>query len=170
MSAGTPLFYRHEKHPKTQPRVMEFNFQITGAKTVQPIPQGAGVFAFFDAVTQAQIDAYLSNDDRAVTVLNGFSAAKFDATAMGTGAFGLIVNMQGQANQVISAEVTYRSGTGLGTVVSTAALGSAGLTDSTLETAVGISPLGDIGLKTSFTGLDAATSGLITVLIKWISK
>ena len=70
-----PLFFWNEKHAKSQPNVLDFTYQITAAKTVSPVPQGADSLTSFDAITQATIDNYLG-------VANDFPATYFDATAM----------------------------------------------------------------------------------------
>lgn len=172
MSASS-LFYWNERHGKNQPHILQFNYRITGAKTVSPYPAGADSLSFFDAVTQAQIDAYLGNS-------SDFAVALFDATSMGADAFGGIVRMSGygsatygQAASVVSMEAFCASGTGLATIVNRVASGSAGLTASTLETAVGVSTAGNIGFKVDFGNtpdLDALTSGLIVVRIAYIAK
>lgn len=167
-----PLFYWNEKHAKSQPGVLDFTYQITAAKTVTPTPQGADSFTFFDAITQAQIDAYLG-------VSNDFLAAQFDATAMGADTFGGLIRMSGspstfaQAFQAVKMEAVCYSGTGNTTSVFRAALGSAGITASTLETAVAVSSTGNLAFKIDFGNtpdFDALTSGIIIVRVYWISK
>lgn len=164
-----PLFYWNEKHAKTQPNVLDFTYQITAAKTVSPVPQGADSYVSFDAITQAQIDAYTG-------IANDFPATYFDATAMGTDAFGGIVRMSGspsvlcQGFQLLKMEARVMSGTGLGTVSERAALGSVGMTASTLETATAMSTAGDFAFKIVVSGLDALTSGIIVIRLYWVSK
>jgi hypothetical protein len=171
--ADTSLFYWNERHGKTQPRFIQLYYRITAAKTVSSNPAGADSFSFFDAITQNQIDSYLGNT-------NDFLAAIFDSTAMGADTFGGIVRMSGygsasygQAAQVVAMTAFCYSGTGLSTTVSRAADGFAGLTASTLETAVGISTAGNIGFKVDFGNtpdFDALTSGLISIRIAYIAK
>jgi hypothetical protein len=164
--SATSLFYANEKHPKTQPHRMDFTFQITAAKTVVSYPVGADVYPAFDALTQAVIDRYLGST-------NEFLATLFDATSMGADAFGGLINMKGQAASVVRMEAKCYSGTGNATLVARAAIGSAGLTASTLETAVGVSSSGNIGFKVDFGNtpdFDALTSGIIIVSVWWISK
>lgn len=167
-----PLFYWNEKHAKSQPGVLDFTYQITAAKTVTPTPQGADSFTFFDAITQAQIDAYLG-------LANDFPATYFDATAMGADTFGGLVRMSGspstlaQAFQDVKMEAVCYSGTGNTTSVFRAALGSAGITASTLETATAVSTSGNLAFKIDFGNtpdFDALTSGIIIVRLYWISK
>jgi hypothetical protein len=166
------LFYWNEKHAKSQPRVLDFTYSISAATTAASTIQGADSFTFFTAPTQAQIDAYLGS-------ASDFAANLFDATAMGADTFGGIVRMSGspstyaQAAQVIKMEAACYSGTGNTTSVFRAALGSAGLTASTLETACGISTLGNIGFKIDFGNtpdFDGLTSGIIVVRLYYIAK
>ena len=171
MSATTSVYYNNEKHAKSQPRSMEFVFRITAAKTVVAVPVGADCFTFFDAITQAQIDAYLSNPQ--LTSSADFAVALFDATAMGADTFGGIINMLGQASSVISLEASCYSGTGGSTVVTRAVSSFNALTASTLETAVGISAAGNLAFKVDFGNtpdFDALTSGFIVIKVKYISK
>lgn len=170
--SATSLFYSNEKHPKTQPRVMDFTFQITGAKTVSLYPVGADCFSFFDAITQQQIDEYLGVDD-------DFDADLFDSTSMGADTFGGIIRMSGapstmgQAFQAVRLEATCYSGSGLATVVQRGALGSAGLTATTLQTAVGVSAAGNLAFKVDFGNtpdFDTLTSGMIVIRVYWVAN
>lgn len=171
MSANTSVYFNNEKHGKTQPRSMDFTFRFTAAKTVVPVPVGADCFFFFDAITQAQIDAYLSTPQKAST--NDFLASLFDATSMGADAFGGIINMLGQAQSVIGLEAKCYSGTGGSTLVTRSVSAVSTLTASTLETAVGISPAGNLAFKVDFGNtpdFDALTAGTIVISVKYISK
>jgi len=170
--SATGLFYTNEKHPKTQPRIMDFTFQITAAKTVVQYPVGADCFSFFDAITQAQINAYLGTT-------NEFPVTYFDATSMGADTFGGLIRMSGapatvgQAAVAVRLEAKYYSAAGLTTVVERAALGSAGITASTLETAVAVSTNGNLAFKVDFGNtpdFDGLTSGLITIRVYWIAS
>lgn len=167
-----PLFYWNEKHAKSQARQLNFTFQITAAKTVSAVVAGQDCFSFFDAITQAQIDAYLGNS-------SDFAANLFDSTSMGNDTFGGIVRMSGygsnygQALQCVRMEAFCASGAGLATVVSRYANGASGLTASTLETACGISTAGNLAFKIDFSNtpdFDALTAGLIGVKLFFISK
>lgn len=174
MAADTPNFYRNEKHPKTQVRELVFQFQITAAKTIVPLPRGLDVLTAFDALTQQQIDDYLTRpfDGYTSSVTTGFTAAQFDATAMGANMFGGIVNMNQQASYLAAARLHVYSGTSpnFSTLAATSVLGTQGLSASTAENGLGLSPMGDIGFRFLSTGLDALTSGIIRVEIDWISK
>lgn len=166
------LFYWNEKHAKSQPRVLDFTYSISGAVTAASTIQGADSYTFFSAPTQAQIDAYLGSAD-------DFDDSLFDATSMGADTFGGIVRMSGkpstyaQASQIIKMEAACYSDTGNTVSVFRSALGSAGLTASTLETACGISPLGNLGFKIDFgntPNFDGLTAGIIIVRLYYISK
>jgi len=164
-----PLFYWNEKHSKSQPRILELCYSITAGKTVSPLPQGADSLYSFDTITQAQLDAYTGTASE-------FAAASFDATSMGTDAFGGVVRMSGspslyaQGFSLMKMEAKLMSGTGFGTIAERGALGATGLTASTLESACSMSTLGNFGFKLLLSGLDALTSGLIIVRFYWISK
>lgn len=168
----TPLFYWNEKHAKGQSRSLILAYNITAAKTVSPTIQGADSLAFFDAVTQAQIDTYLGS-------ASDFNVTLFDATSMGADTFGGIVRMSGspstqaQGAQLVRMHAVCYSSTGGSTSVNRLALGSTGMTASTLETACGISALGNFGFKVDFGNtpdLDGLTAGTIVVTLYWISK
>lgn len=167
-----PLFYWNEKHAKTQPRVLDLTFAISGAKTSAPIIQGTDVYSFYDAITQNDIDTYLG-------VSSDFPANYWDATAMGNDTFGGIVRMSGSPSTYAQGAVLEKmeafcaSGTGGSTLVSRFANGSTGMTASTLETACAVSSSGNFGFKIDFGNtpdFDALTSGLIIVRLYWISK
>lgn len=168
MSADTPNFYRNEKHAKSQAREIVLCFQITAAKTVVPLPRGIDCLTAFDALTQPQIDAYLSRpmDGYVSTSATGFTAAQFDATSMGTNVFGGIVNMNQQAGYCSYLAATLYTG---GSATTVLAEGATGLAASSLTNGVARSPAGDLAFRAILTGVDAATSGLILVKIGWIS-
>lgn len=157
-------FYRNEMFGRTQPAELKFQFNITGAKASSVFPAGAPVFSFYDAITQDQIDEYLGPDE--------FDATIFDSTSMGADAFGGLIRMDGQAAKVIGMEAYCASNTGLVDIVQRYALPDT-LLASTLQTAVGISPEGNIGFKISFGNtpdFDNLSSGLISVRILWLPK
>lgn len=179
MPNAQSLFYTNEKHAKSQVREMEFIFQITGAKTSTVYPRGSDVLALYDATTQAVIDAYLGTT-------NEFLAAQFDATAMGTDAFACLINMtggqvsqganpppstaQGQAALVVSAEMSTQSGTNGGTIVTCTSFGPTGIAASTLSAACAVGANGNIAVRGVLTGLDALTSGMIKVIVRWVAN
>lgn len=164
--ADINLFYWNEKFGKTQPRYLTLIWEITGAKTVVTIPAGPPVLTTFDAISsQSTINSFLGTTDE-------FTVAQFDTTSMGADAFGCIINMLGQAQAVTGFEISCYSGSGLTTEVRRASLPD-GLTDSTLETAVGLGADGNIAFKVDFGNtpdFDALTSGLIIARVYWVSK
>lgn len=179
MSNDQSIFYTNEKHGKTQPRFLNYTFQITAAKTIVAYPRGAEVLPTFDALTQAQIDAYLGTASE-------FTAAQFDATSMGTDAFGGLINMtggvvaqganipafmvpQGQAAAVVYCIITSKTGTGLATQVASTSYGPTGLAATSLTAGCAVGANGNIAFRGVVTGLDALTSGIITVTIGWVA-
>jgi hypothetical protein len=177
MSNDQSIFYTNDKHGKTQARFLNFTFNITAAKTVSVFPRGCEVLSTFDALTQPVIDAYLGTTSE-------FTAAQFDATAMGTDAFGGLINMTGfstpqgtgafsypagQAASVVSLNVSLKSGTNFATIVQSNAFGPTGLTASTLAAGCAVGANGNIAFRSVLTGLDVLTSGIITVTVGWIA-
>jgi len=159
------LFYWQEQLYKTQPRVLMLEFKITAAKTLVPILPPMPALTSCDAISQAAIDEALGS-------VNEFPAAAFDATAMGNDTFGGVVNMKGQCAKLLSMKAQCFSGTGGATAV-TRQCQALGLTASTLETALGLSALGNIGFKIDFGNtpdFDGLTSGTVIVEIHWVSK
>ena len=163
---ASPLFYYQDKLGKTQPRVIQLQWQITAAKTISTIPMGTPVLTAFDAIsTQATINTFLGTTDE-------FTVAQFDSTSMGADAFGCIINMSGQAAAICGFEISCYSAAGLTTEVRRASL-PAGLTASTLETALGLGAYGNLAFKVDFGNtpdFDGLTAGLIIARVYWISK
>jgi hypothetical protein len=159
-----PIQYWSEKVGKTVPRELELVFKITGAKAVSPAVQGLPVLTAFDAVaSQAVIDSFLGTSSE-------FLVAAFDATAMGTDAFAGIVNLAGQAASLVSVSAKVASGTAGVTQANYEFVSSAALTASTLVAECALGASGNVAFKLVSTGLDALTSGMIVVKLKWISK
>lgn len=163
--SSTPLTYYQDKMGKTQAHVLTFAWEITGAKAVSETIKGMPVLYSFDALTQAQIDAFLGSSSE-------FTLAQFDATSMGTDAFGGIIDMKGQASDIsyIHSHCNLDP-TADGALINSDAKVSA-LSDSTLadNIEVAVSSAGNIAFKQTVTGLDAATDGLILVTIGWIAQ
>lgn len=158
---GTSLVYWQDKLAKTQPRRLKFVYKINGAKDISEVIPGTPVLAAFDALTQADIDAHLGTSSE-------FTAAQFDATAMGLDALGLIIDMQGQASKVVMASARLVGADEVEDAEER--MLAEGLTDSTLESEAALGANGNIALRTVLTGLDAATAGHVEVEIFWISK
>lgn len=164
--ADTSLFYYNSAFGKTQPRSLKLIWSITGAKTVSTVPIGAPVLTAFDAIAaQATINDFLGTVDE-------FLIVDFDGTAMGADAFACIINMGGQASQLLGFEIECFSSTGGSTLVTRSSL-NAGLTASTLETACELGAYGNLAFKVDFGNspdFDGLTSGMIVATVYWISK
>ena len=160
----TSLVFSNEKLAKTQPRKLNFLYQITGAKTNSAIPAGSGSLTAYDAVTQATIDAYYGST-------NEFLAAAFDATAMGANEFAVLLDMKGQCGKILGAKLELWTVSGATLSLSLSAWAVSALTASTVANECAVSSLGNIAVKfTDVTGLDAATDGYIKVSIDWVAK
>ena len=178
----TSLFYYNDQWAKTDPNVSSLVWKITAAKTVQSIPIGPPVLATFDALTQLQIDTFLG------TTLE-FNLLQFDATSLGTDAFGAIINMNGQASIPVAAEISLYPtaavqvaantvGQGPPVTVSTslshqhAAWFPTLISDSSLAANIQyqIGAYGNLAVKTVLPGIDALTTCLVVLKFYWISK
>ena len=162
--ADTSLMYYSSLLGKQQPRTLVFQFSITGAATFSEVNPPFAVLSTNAAIaTQAVIDTYLGTT-------NEFLVAAFDATAMGVDAFAIIANLGGQAYQLTAARARTASGTGGGTVVSREVQKSATLTASSLTSEAALGANGNVAARFVLTGLDALTSGLITVELDIVAK
>lgn len=159
------LLYYSEKLGKVVPRVLTLQWQITGAKTVSPVPQNSATLYGFDSssFTQPLIDAQLGTSSEFVT-------AQFDATSLGTDAFGFVLAMNGQASKVLSMDAVSYTGSNGATVVVNHVQSSSTLSSTSLTAGVAVGANGNIGARMVLTGLDALTSGYIEVKIFWIAK
>ncbi len=161
--ADTSLFYFNEKLGKTNPRELILMFNITGAKTSVQRPVGGPVLTTYDAIaSQAVINNFLGTTDE-------FLVAAFDSTSMGTDAFGVIINMSGQAAYVCGVTTSVYSGAGFATVTANGSVGT-GLTSTSLTTQSAVGADGNMALRTIVSGLDILTTGIIVVKVLWISK
>lgn len=161
--AVSSLFYYNSQLGKVVPNQVRLHFKITGAKACEPIVPNSAILTSYDAIaSQAVINSFLGTT-------NEFLVSAFDATAMGTNAFAVIVNMNGQGKQLLSVTATVFSGSNGATVAECADVAE-GLTASTLacEGALGVN--GNFAGRFVLSGLDALTSGLIEVVFNWISK
>ena len=150
-------------------RSLTLIWKITAAKTVSPRPLGAGPAAMvvFDAIAaQSTIDNFLGTTSE-------FTIAQFDSTAMGADAMGVIVNMKGQAADLIGVECVCGSDTDYATLVNRVALKSTTLTDSTLIVEAALGASGNIAFKLDWGNspdFDALTDGYIRATIFFIAK
>ena len=163
--SATSLFYYQDQWGKVQPQVLRLQYEITAAKTVKPIVSNSASLTTFDAIaSQAVIDDFLGTSSE-------FTLAQFDATSMGAYAFGVIVDMQGQAKSAVMVVAKCYSGTSGSTLVTRQAKAGT-LTDSTLETAVARGADGNLACKVDFGNtpdFDGLTAGTIDIEIHWIA-
>ncbi len=155
------LFFWQDKIGKSNPHVVQFMYQITAAKTVSQLPQGTPTLTTFDALaSQAVIDNFLGTT-------NEFLLAQFDATSMGTDAFGVICNFGKQCDELYMVEAYVDD---LTTRVEKSFPSVATLTSSSLTTQCAKGAEGNMATRVILTGLDALTSGIIVVRFYFRSK
>jgi len=160
--AQRTITYSSDKVQRGEPLITKFNFKITGTKTVTN-QTAAAAYSTFDAIAaQSTIDDFLGTT-------NEFLIAGFAATPMGTGAFGAILDFQGQVQELIKVNVKLLSGTDLGTVAETESWPDTALT-ATLVMSCQKGTNGNVAFHTVFTGLDSVSAGTIEVSVYWRSK
>ena len=156
------LFFWQDKIGKTNPRCVPFAFKITAAKTISQLPQGTPVLTTFDALaSQSVIDDFLGTSSE-------FLLAQFDATSMGVNAFGIIVNMLKQVDELFYIEAYVDDGAGTHTDLAVSAVTT--LTSSSLTTQCATGSQGNVAARIIVAGLDALTSGMIVVKFYFKSK
>jgi len=173
--AGPGLIYQSgDLYAKEDELILKWN--ITGAKTSTPLPLNrSSVLTVYDAISsQSTIDDFLGST-------NEFLIAQFDSTAMGTDAFGFLINMSGQAPglttttnkaqaaQLLAATISLYSGANGATVVNEGVVSVTTLTSSSLSTQCAVGSYGNLAMRAILTGLDALTSGLIVARLHWVS-
>ncbi len=155
--------YVSDKLQRGEAIITSLFFTITAAKTVTDHAANS-VLTTFDALSaQSVIDNFLNSTNE--ILLTGFSS-----TAMGTGAFGFIVDMGGQMQSLISCSVILRSGTDLATVAETTMISDATALPNTLTNNIQVTSAGNLGGHVVFTGLDAMTAGQIEIKLVWRAK
>lgn len=160
MATSPGLFFWQDKLGKNNPHTLQFQWQITAAQTITPLPQGIPVLTSFGAIaSQSVIDDFLGTT-------NEFLVAQFDATAMGVNAFAAIVNMAGQVDELMSCEAYFDAGT----FVPRAIPAVATLASSTLSSECAKGSKGNMAIRVILTGIDAATSGILCVKFFFKSK
>lgn len=161
MSNQVSLMYWNDKAQSAEARVLHMIFKITAAKTVAD-QLGSPTLSTFDAfASQSVIDTYLGTT-------NEFLLAAFDATSMGTDAFGGVIDMGGQVKEVVKMDiVSYTAGA---VSAEKYVLSSSALTSTSLTSEVAKGSSGNVGFKAVLTGVDALTSGHVEVKIYWKSK
>ncbi len=165
--SSTSLVYYQEKLLKTQPRQLTFVWTASSGTLTAQVA-GAPVLATGAAISaQATIDNFLGTSSE-------FDYLAFDATAMGTDAIGVIIDMKGQAKSAVFAELRSFSSTYNATLAGARAAGGV-LTASTLETAYAcgasatITGSGNLAFKGVISSLDSLT-GILVLQLYWIAK
>jgi hypothetical protein len=162
MSNPVSLHYWNDKIQRGEARRLQLVYSINGAKDASDL-QGIGALVSFDAITQAQIDAYLGTSSE-------FDADAFDATAMGTDMFGGVLNCSGQVKELLYCRATVYSPAAGTTQAEQLFQDSASLTASTLQSEAAVSSAGNLGFKIESSGLDALTAGVIIVEFAYKAK
>ncbi len=166
---ATSLMYYQEAFYKGAPHILTLDWTITAATTVSATPMGASpasMVVFSAIASQAVIDNFLGTTSE-------FNYLAFDSTSMGADAMGVIVNMKGQAADLLHVESTCCSNTGFSDMVTRWSAKSATLTNTTLVTEAALGAYGNIAFKINWGNtpdFDALTSGLIVSKIAWIAK
>lgn len=165
MSADPGIFLSTSRRGKGV-KISEYRFDITGAVTQAPLPlDDSSVLLMFGATAQAVIDDHLGTSSE-------FTAAQFDATALGADAQGFILDMGGQADELLYVEASCQTGTELLTTVDRRTK-AAGLTDSTLDTEAELGAEGNIGIRVDWGNtpdFDALTAGTVILRVHWRAK
>lgn len=142
---------------------LDLFYKITAAKTVTSLNANSTLVAFDAIAAQATIDDFLGTT-------NEFLIAAFDATAIGTDAFAVIVAAGGQGSALVAATATTYSGTNGLTILTGGVTSSSALTASSLTTQCALGANGNMAARFILTGVDALTSGFIKVTMYYRSK
>lgn len=143
-----------------------FRWTITGAAAASPLTGTAALHTFGAIAAQATIDAHLGTTSE-------IDYLAFDATAMGADAFGGVVAMGGQVQELLAMRAICYSSTGGATKVERYVQDSATLTNSSLTTECAKGANGNIGFRVDFGNspdFDGLTSGVIEITFFWRSK
>ena len=156
------ITYWSDKVQRGEPLITKFSFKITAAKTVFDQTKNA-VMTFWDALaSQAVVDTFLGTTSEFVYTL-------FGSTAMGTDAFGGIIDFGGEVKELVKVNVKLRSGTNFGTLVENESYPVSAILDA-LEMQCALGANGNVGFHSVLTGVDILTSGSIEVTVYWYSK
>lgn len=160
---SSALMYWNDKLQSSQAHVLTFLYESDGAGAYSPLVAGYPTLTSSGAITQADIDAHLLTSSE-------FTAAQFDATAMGTDAFACIVDMRGrqaqgssssqkgQAEKLVAVEAALYTADSLD---DSNGVKDTGLTDSTLAPEATLGANGNLAARCVLTGADAAAAGSI---------
>lgn len=173
MAGLLPVFLKSEKLQASQKTKVEFLYVITGAKTgrlmaLTSFPALTGYDAA--SMTTALIDAYMlagSGQPGSPAAGDIPGDTCFDATSLGVDAIGFAVNSYGQAAKAVGMRVTANIG---GTVSEVLTEASQSALTSSLSTAMANSAYGNMYGRIVVSGLDAATSGFLHVVLHFESK
>lgn len=153
----------------SQYQCLTFAWSITGAKTISLLSAGAPIATTFDAGldTLAEITAALPN----MTTDEFTAATAWGSTAMGTDAFGFVIDMSGEAGAAtgqarrVRYVVCHVAGTASSVPLIAGFAGQTTALTNALTNQCTVGSLGNIGGHFVVTGLDALTTGLILLQI-----
>jgi hypothetical protein len=160
------LAYWNDQVSKGTPRRLRLVWNITGAKAFALVPQSTLALVSADAITQADLDAFLGT----ASEVDGLA---FDATAMGNDTFGGVVDLGGQAAKVVQMSAVCFSNTGGSDRVERQCQAATALTNSTNSTQVAVTSQGNLAFRAVFGNtpdFDGLTSGTVVIDFDWISK
>ena len=162
MTNSSGLSYYSPDLADVDARKVDVIFEMTGVATAVPIPDAGGTLGFFGPLTtQSEIDDFLGTTDE-------FDVADFNATSMGADAYGVLINMGGQADQVFGFKATLDFG---GTaVVQALGMPLPAIDGTVLNNQVALGSEGNIALITIMAGLETAGTGLLTLEVYWKAK
>ena len=123
--ADTSLIYWQEKLAKTQARRLRISWSVISGAFTECVAGNPVLLTQGAIATQAVINTFLGTTAE-------FDYLAFDATSMGTDALGLLIDMKGQCAKVLAMHLNMYSSTYLGTAAGCHALGSVGITATTL--------------------------------------
>ena len=145
---------------------VKFDYRITAAKTASQFPlQNAPVALMFEAgdSSQAAIDLLLGTANDVVY------ATSFSSTSLGTDAIGFVI-AHGSAKKAIGCFITYRGTVGDTTTVLVDFIGE-GASTATLASALSnkfaVTPAGHLYGKAIVTGIDACTTGILQIVLRY---
>lgn len=166
MTAANPAL-KNDALARHQFYRLQFLFEVTGAKAarlITPIPEATFGFdtpgSATAALGQTTIDNLLGSTNEVL------AATAFGSTALGTDAFGFVINCAGQVKSVKAATITSNVGSS-GASVSASCLGQTSALPNTLPALARVQKTTNGNLAGQFVlaGLDSATAGVILVTV-----
>jgi hypothetical protein len=165
--ALTTMFLKSDALQRSQVQELNFYLKITGAKTNAALSLVSyPLLAGYDAadLTQVLVEGFLGHTSTAAC------ATIFDATSLGTDAFGFVIDMQGQCGTLLGYQCAVVQTAG-GTPANTSLLTQASQTALTSAlTSVCAAYDGDIYGRVVAGNLDSATAGYIHLRVLYRSK